>query len=376
MGIADITPSLLEDWLRSRYFNAKVDISSSGVQNYSLGEVRDLLELSTSDLDAVVFRDSPSLGCDALREAVATVSGRSFEEVVITHGSSEALFLALAAVIRPSDEVVVLQPVYQSLSSIAEALGARLRVWELDSRQGFRPDLDRLRGLLTPATRAVLVNFPHNPTGACLSTEEYTEFLSILADHPCYLVWDNAFGALAYDVSLPDPGITRPRVITTGTMSKAYGLPGLRVGWAITPPDLHPTMAKIRDYVSISTSPLAELIATEALRRADRLVTPRLRQAAHNRDLLCSWAAKNADHVSLPLPVGGVSAFPAILGVDEVTPLCDRLNDEGVLVVPGTCFGYPNRIRIGFGGPTDELQTGLAMLTRVLHEWSTAELGR
>lgn len=217
MTIADIAPALLEDWPRERYFNVPIDISSSGVQDYTLGDLRRLLGISAVDLDAIAFRDSPSLGCEPLRQAMAAhVGGHPAEHVMATHGSSEALFLALAALVRPGDEVAVLRPVYQSLSSIAEVLGARLRPWTLDPADGFRPDLDRLRAVLSDRTRAVLVNFPHNPTGVTLTPGEYAEFLDILGRHPCHLVWDGAFSRLTYEhpaLPDPDPGAALERAV-------------------------------------------------------------------------------------------------------------------------------------------------------------------
>ncbi|MEW1847194.1 capreomycidine synthase [Nonomuraea angiospora] len=370
MTVGDIAPALLEDWLRERYFHVPVDISSSGVQDYTLGDLRRILGISADDLDAIAFRDSPSLGCEPLRQAVAArVGGRPAEQVMITHGSSEALFLALTALVRPGDEVVVLQPVYQSLSSIAEVLGARLRTWELDPADDFRPDLDRLRAVLTDRTRAVLVNFPHNPTGTTLTPGQYTEFLEILQGHPCYLVWDAAFSELTYDrPPLPDPGATLERVVSVGTLSKAYGLPGLRVGWCLAYPALLRTMTRIRDYLTISTSPLAEVLATAVLRQADHVLGPRLRQAGQNRETLLAWAAENSGRVSLPLPAGGVSAFPAFTNVADATGLCDRLEKLGILVVPGACFGHRDRIRVGFGGRPADLRTGLDVLNDLLEE--------
>ena len=140
--IGDIAPALLEDWFRERYFTARLDISSSGVENYSLGDLRRLLDVRTEDLDAIVFRDSPSTGADRLTAAVREhVGPGSSSQVMITHGSSEAIFLAMSALLRPGDEVIVPSPAYQSLTSTVEALGASTVPWELAPSAGFVPDL-------------------------------------------------------------------------------------------------------------------------------------------------------------------------------------------------------------------------------------------
>lgn len=377
MATADIAPALLENWLRERYFTASVDISSSGVLNYSLGQLRDLLGISQDELDAVVFRDSPSTGCEPLREAVASrfAPGRA-SDVMVTHGSTEGIFLALSCLLHPGDEVVVLSPVYHALSAVAEAAGARLRVWHLRPEDDFRPDLDLLRAQMTDRTRAVVVNFPHNPTGTTLTVAERRELAELVADHDCYLFWDAAFGELVHDgPAIAAPSEPADRVVCTGTLSKAYGLPGIRVGWCIAPPAVLADMVRLRDYTTLATSPLNELIATEVLRSADAVLAPRLALARANRRTLLEWASVHSGLVSLPVPAGGVSAFPRFPALADVTEACEVLaQTHGVLVVPGVCFGYPDRMRIGFGGPGDELTAGLDKVAEVLSHASNEQI--
>lgn len=369
MSIGRIRPAPLEDWLRERYFTAAADISSSGVEDYSLGDLREILGVTTDELDAVVFHDSPSVGAPGLRAALAAryVPGRP-DNVVVTHGSSEAIFLATAAVVRPGDEVIVTHPGYHALTSTVEALGARVRVWDLTTADRFEADLDRLRDLLGPGVRAVVVNFPHNPTGVTLDRAAYDEFLELVERSGAYLLWDGAFTDLVYDAPpLPDPTLFLDRCVSFGTLSKAYGLPGLRVGWAVAPRSVIADMVRVRDYLTIATSPLTELIATAAVARADALIGPRLAQAKANRELLARWAHDHRHLVSCPVPGGGVTAFPRVIGMPDVFALCASLADQrGVLVVPGACFGAPDRIRVGFGGPGAQFAEGLAALTETL----------
>lgn len=377
-ALGDIEPALLEDWFRTRYFDARIDISSSGMQNYSLGDLRSMLGIEVSELDRLAFRDSPSLGCEPLRAAISDrYAPTRPERVMVTHGSTEGIFLALSAVVRPGDEVIVLSPVYQSLSSVASALGATLRIWELSGQDDFEPDLDRLAALMTPRTRAVVVNFPHNPTGAMPDQAGYLRLLSLVENAGCYLFWDAAFGELVYDrAPLADPATLIDRCVSFGTMSKAFGLPGLRIGWCIAPPDVLEAMVKLRDYVTISTSPLNELLATRVMENVESVVGPLREQARFNRLLLTSWAADHTGLVGMPLPHGGVSAFPAFPALTDTVALCDKLlSDHGVLLVPGICFGHPDRVRLGFGGPHGELQEGLAAVAEVAAELSAETLG-
>ncbi|HKT01759.1 MAG TPA: capreomycidine synthase [Rugosimonospora sp.] len=375
MSLGTVRPAELEDWLRTRYFQATVDISSSGVQPYRLGEILDLTAMPTAELLDIEFRDSPSLGHERLRAALAArFAPGGGQEPLVTHGSTEAILLAVSALVSPGDEVVVTAPAYHALTSVADTMGAHLRVWRLPPERSFRPDLRALRSLVGPRTRAVIVNLPHNPTGVTLAPAEYAELLSIVDDSGAYLLWDASFAELVYrSVPLPDPSTVVRRCVSFGTLSKAYGLPGLRVGWCFAPADLLPRMVRMRDYVTLASSPLVEAIAARVVEQGDRVLASRLRQARENLGILDSWLAAAGDDVDGYLPDGGVTVFPRIAGVSDTRPLCSRLAAEcGVLVVPGDCFGHPDRVRIGFGGAPGELRAGLAALRQAGHEWRTS----
>ncbi|MFB6888192.1 capreomycidine synthase [Kitasatospora sp. NPDC056327] len=371
-GLPDVPAAALEDWLRERYFRAEHDISSSGVHNHTLGDLRALDPgLRDGELDSLVFRDGPSLGAERLRAAVAArVRPGPGQVVMTTHGSSEALFLAFAALLRPGDEVVVPDPSYHSLSVLAASAGAVLRRWPLRPENGFVPDLADLRAVLTRRTRLVVVNFPHNPTGACVDPAGRAELLELVGASGATLLWDGAFTDLVYDhPPLPDPSRDIGRSLSFGTLSKAYGLPGLRVGWCVLPAALAPELVRVRDYLTLSLSPLTELLAAVAVEHADELIGPRLAEARRNRDLLLEWAAASGGAVECPVPRGGVTAFPRFPGVGNTRPLCERLLERhGVLVVPGDCFGRPDRMRIGFSCPEGELRQGLGAISAELAE--------
>lgn len=281
-----IEPFLLEDWLRERYFSAEVDIGSSGVQPFTLGELRALVDLSAAELDAVALRDSPTLGDLALRQAIADRWGDGDpERVMATHGSSEAIFLIMNGLLEKHDEVLVLDPCYQQLYSVAEAIGCRLRRLPLRFDRGFQPDLDEVRASITPRTRMIVLNFPHNPTGAALGAAEQRFFVDAAEDYGAYLIWDAAFADIVYaDDGPPQLPLDYPRALKIGTLSKAFGLPGLRVGWCIGQPDVLDHCSRLRDYVTLSLSPIVERIAQRAIERADRLLAVRLPHVRQNLD--------------------------------------------------------------------------------------------
>jgi capreomycidine synthase len=293
-----------------------------------------------------------------------------------THGSSEAIFLILNTLLRPGDEIVVLDPLYHALHLVAEAIGCQLKIWRLPFTDGSGPDLAQAKSLISSRTRMVIVNFPHNPTGVTLTPEQQTDLIDAVAEVGAYLLWDNAFAELTYDrPPLPDPTLQYSRAISLGTLSKAYGLPGLRVGWCLASPDILARCVQLRDYITLALSPLIELIAQRAIEQAGRLLDSRLRQARRNREIVMEWVERHPTFVEGICPQGGVTSFLRLPRIPDVDAFCDHLASAyGTLLVPGSCFNHPDHIRLGFGGPTAELQEGLARLSHALRQGSLERL--
>ncbi len=369
----EVVPAHLEYWMRAYYFETEIDLGSSGVQNFSLGELRQLFNIATEDLDRIVLHDSRTLGDPELRKAIGDRWAKgNAERVMATNGSSEANYLVMHSLLEPGDEVVVLDPFYQQLYSIAETIGCKLKRWRLRFEDNFRPDLSEARRLIGPQTRMIVVNFPHNPTGASLTPAELDELIELASGAGAYLVWDAAFAEISYDSPvLTDPGERYDRSITLGTLSKAYGLPGLRVGWCLAAPDVLERLIRLRDYTTLHLSPLVELVATRAIENGDLLLKPRLAQARHNLELLSSWVDRHSEFVSIVRPQGGVCVFMRLHNVDDVEDFCRQFAHEySVLLVPGTSFRDPNYVRLGFGCSTAELTEGLSRLSAHFHTYS------
>jgi capreomycidine synthase len=372
----EIVTAHLEQWMRDYYFSTDIDIGSSGVENFSMAELRSLVGIDTTAIDEVVFNDSPSCGADGLRRAIAARWGDGDpERVMTTHGSSEIIFLVMHALLRKGDEVVVLDPCYHALRNIAESIGCELKHWKLRFENNFVPDIEDLKELITPRTRMVVVNFPHNPTGATVTREQLEELVDAVAKVKAYLVWDSAFAELTYDSEpLPDPSLVYDRCITLGTLSKGYGLAGLRVGWCFAQPELLNQFVHIRDYTTLYLSPLVEIIAQQAIEKADVLLRMRLERARLNFEIVSKWLAYHEDDVQWVKPRGGVTIFVKLLRIADVDDFCHRLaREHGAMVVPGSCFDQPQHIRLGFGGPTLELQDGLLRLSELLRTYTSAE---
>ena len=368
-GARPMSPALLEDWMRAYYYDARYDLGSSGVQPWRLREVRELAGVGTDELDEVLLCDATSEGDVRLRELIAQRWWNGVaDQVMVTHGSSEAIFLSVLSLLRAGDRVVVVDPCYHALDAVVEWAGCDVVRWPLSAEDGFRPDLDRLATLVAPDTRMIIVNFPHNPTGAVLTEAEAAELRRIAGSAEAYLLSDMVFGDLHYGGGRhPDPAAGYERGISIGTTSKAYGLPGLRIGWCLAAPEILRSYLPLRDRTTLILSPLIELLAIRVIAAADRLLAPRLAQARHNLGLLRDWAADNAGQLGFVEPGGGVTTFPALRAGIDTERLCRVIGEaDGVLLVPGSCFGAPDRVRLGFGGATTEFAAGLDRLGKRL----------
>jgi aspartate/methionine/tyrosine aminotransferase len=214
----------------------------------------------------------------------------------------------------------------------------------------------------------VILNFPNNPTGNSLTPEQMEEVIDLVADRKAFLLWDSAFTELSYDARpLPDPGLRYERTITLGTLTKTYGMGGLRVGWCLADPRVIDQCADFRAYLTVNCSPLTEVLALRAVENLDLFLSKRLRQAAENREILTKWVEEHGNRVEWTRPAGGVTGFLKLRGVADVDQFCRQFAKEySVFLLPGTCFGLQGYIRLGFGGETAALQEGLLRLSKFL----------
>ncbi|MFE6475551.1 capreomycidine synthase [Streptomyces rochei] len=369
-------PPVLEEWYRRHLGPDIHDISSSGVHPYTFAEIRELCGIPAEDLDAVVMDDSVSQGGAGIRQAIADrYAGGDADRVLVTHGSSEAIALTLGTLLRAGDRVVVQQSIYHSLGHYPRAAGCDVAELPAAAVRDGEIDADVLEGLVTPGTAAVVVNFPHNPSGVTLSPQGLKALTERTTAAGATLVWDAATAEIAHrwDV-LPDPAATRGDTISYGTFSKTFGLPGLRVGWAIAPPDIVPAVFPLRDRTTLFLSPLVELIAERAMCHADVLIGRRAAEARRNLAHLTEWMAEHEDLVRWTPPEGGVCALPVFRELERasdgsaaVERFClELLSRHRTLLVPGTAFSTPHGARLGFGGPEEGFRAGLAGLSEFL----------
>ncbi len=276
------------------------------------------------------------------------------DEVLVFSGAEEAIFVAANVLLNPGDHVIVVWPSYQSLHAVARSVGADVTLHELHAADGWAIDVEALRRQVTPRTRLIVVNAPHNPTGSLPDAATLRAVGEIAADAGAHLFSDEVYRFLELDVTdrLPAGADLGPHALSLGVMSKAFALAGLRIGWLASHDSrLLDAATRFKDYTTICASAPAEILALIALRERTTVLARSRAIIEPNLALLDGFFARHDRHFGWVRPRGGSIAFPelrASVPVDRFA--ADLLEAEGVLLAPGTIFGHPgNHFRLGFG---------------------------
>ena len=377
-----IEPFQLERWMTKYEVKVRWDIAESGVYPMSMREIIDLLPANERDATLDRLLDlrlgySEACGSEELRGLIAaTYENTSASEILVTTGAIEANFLLFNELLSAGDRVVIVDPAYQQLGSVARAIGCDVALWTLRHDDDFRFDLDDLRALATPGTRMIAINTPHNPTGVMLSEEQLQEIYALAEERDAWVLSDEAYrwldlpGNAALAPPMRNLG---PRAISTGTFSKPFGLPGLRSGWIAAPADVIQRCWGLRDYISLSPGKLNDALATLAFRHHDQ-ITERTRQiVAVNLPFAERWFAENADLVSWTPPRGGILALMKYELEMPSLELANHLAEAySVMLAPGAAFGYEGYLRIGIGSAPHIFAEGLRQTARCLRELASA----
>lgn len=359
------TPSGLERWFAQHALTAKIDLASSGAPPRSLADLLTRADRSERELvDAISLGYGAGEGSLGLRSAIAArhESVRA-DDVAVTCGAIEALHLSLSALVSPGDDVIVQDPMYPAAAGIAAARGARIVPWRLRPERGFRASIDELAELITARTRVVVIAQPNGPSGSILEAADLRELARLLGPRGVWLLSDEVYRDLVLEPGLRVCSASEryDRAITVGDVSKPFGLGGLRIGWLITrDPQVRERIAARRDYTTISVPTLSDALATIALRHAEELLREPLDNARANLRAL-EVAGRRAE-LSFTSPRAGVTAF---VRVAEAEVVQRTLADRGILMVPGSLFGHPDRVRIGLAGSPRDFTNGLAQLELV-----------
>jgi len=354
MRIADFE---LERFFARWEFAVEHLLCASDVQGYPMAELLALADDETKRMwDGLTLGYTESTGHPLLRAEIASLyEDLEPEDVLVFAGAEEAIFCLANVLFAPGDHAVVTWPAYQSLYEVARAAGADVTLHELREDAAWAIDIDLLRRQITPATRLIVVNAPHNPTGMLPDRSTFEAVVALADEAGAYLLVDEVYRFLEFDEAdrLPSGAAASTNGISLGVMSKSFAMAGLRIGWlASHDRDLLARCARFKDYTTICSSAPSEVLALIGLRARD-IVLDRSREiVADNLAILDTFFDTWADRFTWVRPRGGSIGFPRLtvpgVSIDEWAS--GLVEAEGVLLLPGSQFGYGgNHFRLGFG---------------------------
>ena len=352
-------------------FKARYHLTASDAESISM---RDLLAMATpeerEEFEGLWLGYTETYGAPDLREAIAaTYRDRSASDILCFAGASEGIFAANSVILDKDSHAIVVTPNYQSHETLPVAICEATGV-PLDPEDNWSLDIDRVAASIRPNTRLVTINFPHNPTGAILPADRYAALIALCRKHGLYILHDEIFNGLgpAGAEHLPFVADVYERGLSLNVMSKAYGLPGLRIGWiACQDTGLLSKMERMKHYLSICNSGPSERLAKIALNNRRTLLARNCAIVDENLPKWDAFFARYPDLFDWRRPDGSCMAFPRYKGAEGVEQFTRSLVEEsGVLFLPSTIYASDlcetpgDRFRLGFG--RSGLDEGLAAL--------------
>jgi aspartate/methionine/tyrosine aminotransferase len=354
MRIADFA---LERFFARWEFAVEHLLCASDVEAYPMADLLALADDETRAMwDELRLSYTESTGHPLLRAEIASLYDSVEPNEVLTFaGAEEAIFCLMNVVAGSGDHAIVTWPGYQSLYEVARAAGADVTLHELRESHDWAIDVDALRGKVTPATRLIVVNVPHNPTGMVADRRTFDAIVAIAEEAGAHLLVDEVYRGLEFDMSdrLPAGVDSTARGISLGVMSKAFAMPGLRIGWiASHDRDLLDRLARYKDYTTICSSAPSEILAIIGLRARERVLERSRAIVAANLERLDAFFEEWSDRFTWVRPNGGSIGYPRLTvpGVRIDDWASSLVETEGVLLLPGSQLGDPgNHFRLGFG---------------------------
>lgn len=366
---------LLDDWLNQYQYSEppiEYDLASSTGPHWTL---RELLGLDKEDaleelLDTHLFYTRVQ-GSRALCEAIAEMEGVHPDHVQVTTGGAEGLLLLFSLAAEPGANVLVPSPGFPSFYEIPRGLGLEFRFYNLRRENQFRIDLDEIHSLADSRTKLLLVNTPHNPTGATLTDDEIKVLHDFCVSCEIQFVSDQVYHPI-YHGRATATAARLPHTTVLSDFSKALCLGGLRLGWIVDRDAARMEQYRVAHaYFTVSGTALGEPLATLALRQREKIFARARQVSSANLAIFDKFMAEHSTTFGWMRPQGGLTAFPWLHSGEDARALCTEAARAGVLLAPGDCFGMPAYFRIGFGAAGEKFPKALARLSELIHRRTT-----
>lgn len=363
-----------------RYSRMPIEVESPEEIGYGTIQ-RNLAESSLRDktlkqlnipLDDLTLWYGEHRGYGPLREEIALQGeGLSAAQVLVTTGAAGALFIVATALLKKGDHLIVIRPNYATNLETPKAIGADITYIDLVFEENFRLDPDEISAALRPETRLISLTTPHNPTGTMISPEIMHSIISLAERWGCYVLFDETYRDLSMGDMLPVAASLSPKAISVSSLSKAYGVPGIRTGWLITKDsELYDLFLAAKEQMGICGSVIDEYLGAALLKNRPAQLEENRHFLEKRLDLVCAWVLREP-LISWVPPVGGCVCMPRIALTDKQMDdfYTSLMDDHHTYLAPGHWFDMPRQFfRLGFGWPTEaELKSGLQAITEVAH---------
>ncbi len=350
-----IEPFALERYFAKHEFSTRFLLSSSDCDGWPQSQILALADDETRLLwDRLTLGYTESLGLPLLRREIAALYQGVDPRQVMAVAPQEGILIAMNCLLEEGDHVVCTFPGYQSLYQIAEELGCSVDRWEPDEAAGWKFDVDRLAGMIKPQTKLIVVNFPHNPTGALPSKADYLSIVELARAGGIHLFSDEMYRGLEFSPAdrLPSACELYGKAVTLSGMSKTLGLAGTRLGWLATKDAaLFEKLAAFKDYTTICSAAPSEILSLIALRAKDTIIGVHRQRISRNLGLLDAFFLRYTQRFRWVRPKAGTIAFPRLLANADPAAFCAAaIAEAGVMLLPSTVYGYgAPHFRLGFG---------------------------
>ncbi len=366
-----LVPFALERWMTTYETRVEYDLAESGIHPLTTAELLAFdadPERRMRELLAIPLNYSEARGTDELRTRIAdTYRDLTSDDVLVTTGAIEANYLIFNALLQPGDHVVSIYPAYQQLYTVPEAIGCEVSCLEIREENHYQYDLDELARLVNTRTRMIVVNTPHNPTGAAMTAAECARVYALADSVGAYVLADEAYRWLTVDgMPLPPPfRDLGPRAISVGTVSKPFGIPGIRIGWIAATAEIAARCWAYRDYTSLSPGGLSDYLACRTFANREAILARTHAISAENLRTLRAFIAERGDLFTWVEPRGGLLGLLRYHLDMPSAVVANRLaEEESVMLAPGSAFGMEGRLRIGLGGQPERFIAGLERVDR------------
>ena len=372
-----LKPFLLDMWLDSYEHDIEFNLAASTGPRWTLNQILSLVgeEERQRFLNHNLVYSRPA-GAEGLRAAIAEMQGVKVDAVQVVTGASEALLILMWLAAEAGANVILPQPGFTTFSALPESLRLETRYYALRKENDFRIDVEEIKKLADGNTKLILVNSPHNPTGATISDEELDGLHEFTSSRGIQLVSDEVYHPI-YHGGATKSAARLPHATVIHDFSKAFPLSGVRTGWMIEhDPKRRELYWNARAYFSISNNTAGEILAEIAMRHRDTILGKTQDTATQNLRQLDAFMDEYRETLGWIPPRGGMTAFPWLASGENSRAFCEAAAEQGILLAPGDCFDAPAHFRLGFAALTDKFPDALDRFAEFVKSWSATSVAR